>query len=243
MPARDPAYAWTEAPANGPAVLNAALLDNAATATTEGLWMPTGFGKSGSVEIAGSMSTVSVSLLGTNQIAEPLNEFTLTLGGSATATDTVTVELDNPNIAGGKATVTYTVAVSDTLTIIAAALAALIAQNTGFQGAGVVAQSVVAVITVSFPTIYPRGANDTPSYGTLFANQCTFSGSSLASGGGAGSETVTVAGVTTLGSAIGSAITALGITALTIVPRWLRARMTTLTGSGAFINANFNGPV
>ena len=143
--------------------------------------------------------------------------------------------MTNSNIPGGTASVFYLTTGTDTANTVAAALAALMATSPGMIASGVVPSVAAAVITAQYPSIFPQASGPVPQYGANYGNMLTFSGSST------GAETVTVAGVTTIGSAIGSAITALGITALTILPRWIRARMTTLTGGSAFINATFCG--
>ena len=231
----DPAVAVTAPKFGAPFDVALQLLDNATVATTEGLWLPARFVKNGSVEVAGSMSTLSVQLLGTNQFNEPMNAFTLTVGGTVATGHTVTVTMTNSNIPGGTASVFYLTTGTDTANTVAAALAALMATSPGMIASGVVPSVAAAVITAQYPSIFPQASGPVPQYGANDGNMLTFSGSST------GAETVTVAGVTTIGSAIGSAITALGITALTILPRWIRARMTTLTGGSAFINATFCG--
>jgi hypothetical protein len=231
----DPAVAVISPRYGAPFDVALQLLDNATVATTEGLWLPSRFVKNGSIEIAGSMSTVSVQILGTNQFSEPLNAYTITIGGTVATGHTVTITMANTNIPGGTASVSYVTTGTDTATTVAAALAALMAVSPGMVASGVTVSAAAGVITAQYPSIYPQANTLVPLYGFNFGNLVTFSGSST------GAETVTVAGVTTIGSTIGSAITALGITALTVLPRWIRARMTVLTGGSAFINATFCG--
>lgn len=236
----NPAAAFVGGKFGGPFDIGLQLLDNATAATTEGLWLPTQFAKVGTVELAGSMSTVSVSLVGTNQLLAPLNQYTLTIASTVATGDVITVKATNSNILGGSASVSYTTIAGDTTTTIAAGLAALINASAGTRGmaaAGITASSTAAVITVSFPSVFPNAGTENYNYATNVGagNITTFAGTST------GSETVTVAGVTTIGSAIGSAITALGLTSITLLTRWTRARMTTLTGANAFINATFCG--
>ncbi|HTI81751.1 MAG TPA: hypothetical protein VL614_14985 [Acetobacteraceae bacterium] len=235
----DPAVAFVAGKFGSPFDIGLQLLDNASVATTEGLWLPSRFAKTASVEVSGSMSTMSVSLLGTNQLAEPLNQMTLTIGGTITAGDVVTAKASNGNLPGGSASVSYTVAAGDTTTTIGAALSALMNASQGMTAIGLTAQAAAGVITASFPSIFANDGTNASGYATGMgpANITTFSGSVS----GAATETVTVAGVTTIGSAVGSAITALGLTQLTVLPRWIRARLTTLTGAAAFINATLCG--
>lgn len=231
------AISYVAAKLGSPFDIGALLLDAAAVAGTEGLWLPTRFAKTGSIEFAGSMTTMSASILGTNQMGEPLNQYTLTIGGTVTTNDIVTITAANPNAAGGTVAVPYPAIGGDTTTTIATKLTALINANIGMAGLGVTATSAGAVITTSFPSIWPQGNAEVPVYSVFFGNTTTFTGASS----GSSTETVTVAPVTTIGSAIGSAVTALGITALSILPRWMRVRLTTLTGGGANITATFSG--
>lgn len=232
----DPVVSFTSAPFASQFATCAELLVNATAAPWEGLWIPSMWCRDASIEVTGSMSTMSISLLSTNQISEPLNQFTATIGGTVTSGDIVTLQAINANLPGGSAQVQYTVGASDTTSTIAAALAAMANASSGFQGAGISAQAAAAVITLNYPSVWPGPAGtNTASYGQRYGNWTTFSGSSN------GTETVTVAGVTTPGSANGSAITALGLSGVVTPCRWLRARLTTLTGAGATISAMFNG--
>lgn len=235
----NPAVAFVAGKFGSPFDIGLQLLDNASVAPTEGLWLPARFAKTGSIELAGSMSTVSVSLLGTNQLADPLNQMALTVGGTITTGDIVTIKATNTNLPGGSASVAYTVVGGDTTTTIGAALSALMNASLGMTAIGVTAQAAAGVITASFPSIFANDGTNGSNYATGAgpANITTFT----ASVSGAATETVTVAGVTTIGSAVGSAITALGLTQITVLPRWIRARLTTLTGTAAFINATFCG--
>ena len=235
----NPAKAFTAGNFGSPYDIGLQLLDHATAAGTEGLWLPTSTAKEGSIEVSGSMSTLSISILGTNQLPEPLNQFTATVGGSATSGNVVTLDAVNSNIPGGAASVSYVVSSTDTLAAIAAALAALVNTTNGqatMASCGITAQAVSTAITLSFPSIWPAANTESYPYGTARSNATVFSGSSN------GTETITIAPVTTLGSVIGGAITALGIYEVPMLPRWMRARLTTLTGSGAFIDSTFAGP-
>lgn len=232
----DPVVSFASAPFASQFATQAELILNASAAPFEGLWVPSLWCRDGSIEVVGSMSSMSLTLLGTNQISEPLNQFTATVGGTVATGDQITFTATNANLPGGGAVVKYTTVAGDTTSTIAAALAALVNASTEFVGAAITAQAVGAVITLSFPSVWPgQPATNSSSYGQRYGNWTTFSGSST------GAETVTVAGVTTPGSANGSAITTLGLTALTTPCRWLRARLTTLTGTLAVISANFHG--
>lgn len=232
----DQLVSFTSAPFASQFATQAELISNAAAAPYEGLWVPSLWINLGSIEVVGSMSTLSISLLGTNQISEPLNQFTATVGGTVAAGDVVTLTAANANLPGGGAKVEYTTVAGDTTSTIAAALAALVNASTELVGAGISAEAAGSAITLSYPSVWPGpAATNSASYGQRYGNWTTFAGSST------GAETVTVAGVTAPGSTIGSAITALGLTTFNAACRWLRARVTTLTGTSALISANLSG--
>lgn len=235
----DPLIGYDFAPINGPFATSAWLMEGV-TAVAEGLWVPTKYMKNASVEISGSMTTMSLAIVGSNQLPEPPNQVTLTIGGSVTVGDTVTVVVNNKNIpAGGSASVSYTTIGGDTTSTVAAALATRLSASLPIIACGIEVNNIAAaVITVQFPSVWPNAGLTGGSYNAAFQNVTTFSGSSS----GAATETVTAAAVTTIGTAIGSAVTALGFVSLSLVPRWMKARLTTLTGGGATINAAVAGP-
>lgn len=175
-------------------------------------------------------------MLGSNALDDPLNQLTLTVGGTVATGHVITGTLTSSNIPGGSATVSYTTNGTDTATTVATALTAALAASVGARELGLSFSSAAAVITTQFPSIVPQAEGSSvgsvPAYGQNQGNILSFSFSST------GSETVAVAGVVD-GNTIGSAITSLGITALSVVPRWIRARLTSLTGT--VINAAFSG--
>jgi RHS repeat-associated protein len=63
----------------------------------------------------------------------------ITVSGTPTAGDTLTITATNGAMSGGESSVTYTVLSGDTLNSIAAALAAAVNANTGFSGVGIAA--------------------------------------------------------------------------------------------------------
>ena len=219
---------------NGPfsesAIVVSALLGSV---PTEGLWSFVGWSKVGSIELAGSMATLSCQLYGSNQPDAPANTYTVTLAGSGYASsDTVSLVFGNQNLSAGSLTITYTLGSGESATTVATKLAALIGSSKlaalGFQ-----ASSLAGVITITYPSGAATGAGGSPS-SPLPSNFTTVTGSA------SGSETVTVAAGTN-GSVLGSAITALGLTAVTPLPRWVIGRITTLTGTGAAVTATFHG--
>ena len=96
----------------------------------------------------------------------------MTLDGSATASDVVSVTVENANLAGGQETAQYTVAGGNTLTNVATGVAAAINADANLAAIGVGASSSAAVLTVSTDTSYTAstsgGATETISVGTSY---------------------------------------------------------------------------
>jgi len=231
-----PAVNFRAAPYAAPLSINSRLLDSVAAAPFEGVWLPTMFAKMGGIELSGSMATLAVGLFGSNQFDPPVNYYEVTIGGSITVADVVTLVVNNPNLPGGSVSLAYTTVNGDSLTKAAAALAALIQGKAALAALGfMAANNSSAVIAISFPSVPPgQGAPDTlppPSQ-----NLTTISGSS----NGSATETVSAA-VGTNGTSLGASVTAFGFNSIAPVPRWIKARLTTLTGGGAAVTADFNG--
>jgi RHS repeat-associated protein len=74
---------------------------------------------------------------------------TVTVGGTKTTGDQLTITAYNPSLAAGPESLTYTVLSTDTLTTMATALTALINADTKYQSLGVTATSSVAIITIA----------------------------------------------------------------------------------------------
>ncbi len=99
---------------------------------------------------------------------------TVTIGGTITADDTVSVVVTDSSVTGSPFTVTYTVVTGDTLTTIAAALAALIEGVGALTAVGFHAVSVGAVLSVYAPSGHTytvgasvsSGATETATTGT-----------------------------------------------------------------------------
>ena len=154
------------------------------------------------------------------------NNETVTLGGSATAADVVSVTIQNANLAGGQETAQYTVASGNTLTNVAAGLASAINADTNLAAIGVGASSSGAVVTVSTDTSYTvstsGGATETISAGTSYRGnvQITLGGKPTTSdtvtvtvqnpslSGGSKAETYTVLSTDSMAS-IGAGLAAL----------------------------------
>jgi hypothetical protein len=202
------------------------LLANVTTAPYEGLWLPNKFSSPPSLEVFGSEETLSLQLLGTNADA-PSNEQTLTLAGTFAEGDILTLNFTPP---GGPAkVVTSTLGANPTSTTAAAELASAV---NAAQPFGVSAQATAGVITLT----YPSWQSGDPYQQNTSVRQNLFTISAATTG----AETFAVASGTD-GSTLGAAITALGIIQLAVNPRWIKARVTTLTGSGALISAALHG--
>ncbi len=114
---------------------------------------------------------------GLNQVTtatiSPAFAITITVGGTVTATDVLTLKATSISLSGGSSSVSYTVQGGDTTTTIAAALAAAVNASTTLPAAGFVATSAAAVITVTWPqaltvswsTLVSLGATETLTAG------------------------------------------------------------------------------
>lgn len=221
---------------NGPASINAVLLDSVTSVPYEGVWFPWMFVKQGSLEVSGSMSTLSCQLYGTNAMA-PTNSYTITMTGTAATGNNLTTNLILPT---GTITAVFADTTGNTTTQIATGVAAAI--NTAVQAStpmwGIVATSATNVVTITWPAIPPTQggggfvSQSSPAIAPMMAITTAVSGSA--------SETMTLAAGST-GSAVGSAITALSMTQFTVSARFLKVRITTLTGGGANITATAQG--
>lgn len=246
--AQTPLFNIAQSPYIAPQSLACALLPNVTSAPYEGLWVPVGYCKSLQMETFGSMSTISMSLYGSNSPGTPLNTYTITVGGSSFINlDTESISFSAQTIGGNPIKITYVSSGSDTTSTIAAGLAALINANATLQGLGVNAAAAANVITISFPSIAP---------GPVPGEVAGFNYPSSAGGGGiansiaittaitgTGNETLTVTTPATFGTLIGAAITAFGITSITAPWVWLKMRLNTLTGGGANVTANLAGVI
>lgn len=216
------------------AELFAASLNNV---PAEGVWVPTAFVKTLSIEISGSMSTLAVDLIGSNRLSDPGNQTTITVGGTVTTSDVCAIAVQNAALPGGTVTASYTTVGGDTTATIATALAAAINANTALRAIGVNATAANSVVTISYPSAVPPASAETfsPSAPAI-QNFSIFIGTVT----GAGTESLTIANAS-VGTPIGSEISALGFTQLSVLPRWLKAQINTLTGSGAAVTGRIHG--
>lgn len=237
----DPIARYDPFPINGPFGISLNLL-NQSVLNAEGVWVPAGCMAAGTLELTGSMSTVGVDVYGSNAPGAPLNSYVLTIAGSATAADVVSLTFTSPLLPGGEVA-SYTVAGGNTATVIATALVASIASKARLKALGVTASNLAGVITVNYPSV----PLSDPTNGTTFYNTSTSPGPANTIGvtsgvSGSATETVALAGVVAGSTKIGTTLAALGLTALTPLPfKWIRARIITLTGGGANITANVYG--
>lgn len=83
--------------------------------------------------------------------ARSMASLTITVGGSATEDDELTVNINSNLLPGGKVAVTVVVDADDTLIVLAQKISKELADNAVLQSSGVVAYSVDAVVTVKWP--------------------------------------------------------------------------------------------
>lgn len=230
--APQPLFQSTPAPYIGPASYDSVLASFASVG--EGVWVPARFAKQASIEIEGTFSVLSLQLIGSNALNSPPNLYTLTIGGTVTTGDAVTMAFANPNLAAGSESVSYTTIGGDTTATIATALAAAINADAKLQALGIVATVSASVVTVSYPSEGPSGQEggsptEPPPQNTTIIT---------ATVGGSATETVTIANAS-VGASVGAAITAKGVTAIATMTGWIKAVVNTFTGSA--LTAGYHG--
>ena len=223
----------------GPYGLNAPLFADIAAAEYEGLWTPLFGVKSASLEINGKMDSLSCQLYGTN-VENPLNGYIVTVAGSPAAGDIPTITFNSPNLPNGTpVVVSHTLVSGDTATTAAVALVAAINSNLNLAGLGINASNLAGVITINWPSAVPGTTAAGPS-GPVKGNTLVL----VATVGGSGPGATIAVTLPTTGIALGSALTALGLTSIgTVIPRYIKARIATLTGTGAIVSGNLQGAV
>ncbi len=238
MPA--PLLRHIASPYTGPSNIQAWLAESCGYAVYEGIWVPVGICKNATVEVLGTFSTVAGDIIGTNSPAvgqerDPLNYYTITVGGSVTNNDTLTASFFNQNLPNGRKNVPVTVSTGNSTSVMAAALAAAIVADTDLQSIGLTASVVNSVITISYPSVPPNAMNTIQGGGILTSNA---TGLTCAVAGG-GTETLTVACAST-GTVI-QHFTAVGLTSITQNVGWIKGRITALTGTNAVVSMAYNG--
>lgn len=220
----------------GPYGIHALALDAVAAVPFESCWVPLFGAKQVSLELTGSMSTLGVDVFGSNALEDPGNSYTVTIAGTETDGDVVTLTIGNPNLPGGQVAIPHTSAGSESITSIATALTAGINANAALNALGIRATNQAGVITLTYPSFAaPAGAGN-PS--TQYANPTTVSGAAT----GSATETIAVV-VGTNGTKIGSTLAAFGLTTLASIPRWAKLRATVLTGGGANVTGRLAASV
>src|ERR1700693_4226395 len=140
---------------NGPFSIDARLADAISAAGFEGLWTPCGPAKIASLEVGGVFSALTMNVFATNGPDMPLNTYTITVGGTVTTSDPLTLNFANPNLPGGTAPAAYTAIGGDTTTTIATGLAAAINASTALKGVQIGATSNGSLVTIQFPSAVP----------------------------------------------------------------------------------------
>ena len=231
----DPLVNYVAAPFASPFAIKALLADSivAGNLPYEGLWVPLGFSKAATVELLGSISTLSVDIWGTNQFF-PLNTYTVTVGGSETDGDVLSLVFTNPLLPGNQQeTVSVTTSGGESLANIATALAAAVNADAALAPLGFKAAAASAVVTIQWPS--------SPGFSTTTDEESPPLGSATiltATKSGGATETLTIACGADGVNLTSSHLTALGLTNLTPMPvGWVKARVTTLTGTNAVVTA------
>lgn len=232
---RIPLYQFNQGPYSAGTSQFCTLINGAVNVPAEGLWTPINLLWYASVQVTGSISTLSAQIYGSNQNDAPLNTYTATVGGVPLAGNSYTLTF-NAALVMQNVVITYTAVSGDTVTSIAASLAALINANTSLAVTGLVATSSAGVVTMQWPTL-ANGESYTSYTQPPIANRIALFAST--SGG-----TFTAA-CGTDGYALTSAITSLGIvSAVNSLPvRWIKGRITTLTGTNANASILLTGVV
>jgi hypothetical protein len=223
----DPIVQITPGPYGSPFEIFSQLIDGA-TGVQEGVWIDVRQAKYASVSIEGTFTGLTGNIYGSNLPAMPLNQYGVTVAGTVTTNDVVTLTFTNANLPGGSASVSHTSVGGDTVTTIAAALVAAINASAALQAVGIAATNLAGVITVTYPSVYP-GPLDSPS-SPPFSNATTISSGVT----GSATETIAVA-VSAIGVSL-SAFTVAALIPITTLTRWVKARVTAVSTGSANIN-------
>ncbi|HEV3022999.1 MAG TPA: hypothetical protein VGX76_11040 [Pirellulales bacterium] len=231
----DPLVRYTPAPFAAPLCIQALLADAvvAANLPYEGLWVPVKYAKAASIEFYGSISTLAMDIWATNQ-PDPLNTYTVTVGGSETDGDILNLIFTNPLLPGGSETVSLTTSGGESTTGIATGLAAAVNADANLAALGFRATSAGAVVTITWPSA--PGSQVTTEIGSPPVASTTILTTSKSGGA---TETLTTAVGADGQKLNGSSIAALALTNFTssMPVAWIKARIGTLTGTGANITA------
>jgi hypothetical protein len=226
---------YTAGPFAAPFSIQALLADSivAADLPYEGLWVPVKFAKAASIELSGSMATLGLDIWATNQL-NPVNTYTVTVGGSETDGDTLNLIFANPLLPGGSETVSLTTSGGESTTAIAAALAAAVNADANLAVLGFRATSATTVVTIQWPSL-PAGVTLTSEEGSPPIGSTTVLTTSKSGGA---TESLTVAVGADGFKLNGSTLAAFGLTNFTssMPVAWMKTRIGTLTGTNANVS-------
>jgi hypothetical protein len=238
---QDPVAVISPGPFNGPFEICGHLALAIGTAPFEGIWFPSRWSKYASVELLaaqGTITGVELDLWGSNSVQDPVNTYTVTVGGTVTTGDTLTLTFNNPNLPNNYP-VAYTATGTDTVNTIAAALAAAVQADAKLAPLGFLASANGAVVTITFPSA-SGGLNpwDAPSPTTQPPSNATLLTTAV---GGSATESLTV-GLGTDGVKMQSLAQIGAFAPVQALTRWIKGRLVTLTGSGTpQITAQYHG--
>jgi RHS repeat-associated protein len=126
---------------------------------------PTG---TNSMSVVGSITGLASETATVNYAND--QNYNLTIGGTITAGDIISLTVDNPSLAGGQTTVSYTTISTDTPTSVATALTHAVNVSTALNTLGVGATSSAAILSLHSDPYYTTstngGATETLSVGT-----------------------------------------------------------------------------
>ena len=218
----------------GPFSLRAVLLSGQSSAPFEGAWVPLVGCLQATLEVsASSGATFSGGLWGTNN-PDPVNSYAVTVGGTVTAGDVLTLTFSG-GVLFSPAAVSYTVQSSDTTSTIAAQVVAAVAASTAVAAAGISAQASGSVVTITYPSgISPTTPSVAPA-GNPTMNQSLNAIEVSASSTGA--TTLTVANGTS-GVSLAT-LSAGGMSTITMPISFVKLRLASVSGGSvsAFLSA------
>jgi hypothetical protein len=204
----------------------------------QGPWLPCSLFKQASADVEGMYSNVTAGVLLADTLGPPLNGYKVTVGGTITVGDVVSITVTS-SVAGVQ-TVGYTVQSGNTLNQIAAALATALAANAALAGAGFLISEGSGIVILQFPSLAPGQTWDGAGLVSgLPESSPPINYTTIATAvSGSGTETATV-GLVSNGSSI---LTLNGTTPHAVLPglpaRWVQGNVTALIGSGATVNVN-----
>lgn len=220
---------WQFGPYIGPTAGFVQLVQNVTTAPTEGPWLPCRLFKQMGFTAEGTLTGLTATIWFSNALNCPLNGYTVTIGGTITSGDVVSLTVASS--VAGNVTVSHTVASGDTVGTIAAALATALNANAALTAAGYQAAQTGALIALTYPSLRPGAAWF--GAGLLSGEPSTAPpvNYTLVTGAvsGAGTETVTTGIVSTTGANVLSLSSSSNHAVLATPARWVKGKVTALT--------------